>query len=614
MNDKLLSRRDLDFLLFEWLQIDALNARPRYAEHSRETFAAALDTYATVARECFAPHNRSNDLNEPAIHDGVVTVNPPIHAALAAFSAAGLGAAAHDYALGGMQLPFTVERAGMALIKAANVATAGYPLLSAANANLLLAHGDQELVNRYVPELLAGRMHGTMCLSEPQAGSSLGDIRTRAERLADGRYRLFGNKMWISAGEHDITPNILHLVLAKVVAADGRLPAGVKGISLFAVPKFLPAGAATALGERNDVVAAGLNHKMGYRGTSNCLLNFGEGRFRPEGEAGAIGYRVGAEGAGLAAMFHMMNEARIGVGTGAVALGYTGYLHALEYARTRLQGRLPSAAGKRAADDPPVPIIRHADVRRMLLAQKSYVEGGLALVLYCARLIDDAATAPTEAERARAEELLQLLTPVAKSWPSQWCLAANDLAIQVHGGYGYTRDFPVEQFWRDNRLNPIHEGTHGIQASDLLGRKIPSAGGAAYRELRGRIEVTLAVAATRPRLADDAARVGHAWQRIDAVTAQLTALPDAALRLANSAAYLDAFGHAVVGWLWLEQAVRAATALDDGVADGAERDFYAGKLSACRFFARWELPRVAAWLAVLDPVDPTVMEMDEAWF
>jgi alkylation response protein AidB-like acyl-CoA dehydrogenase len=613
MPAELLSRRDLAFLLHEWLRVGELTARPRYADHSRDTFDAALDAFETVAVEHFAPHNRSSDLNEPQIADGQVRVNPPIRAALAAFSAAGLGAATHDYALGGMQLPYTIERAGMALLNAANVATAAYPLLSAGNANLLLAHAPRALIERYVPELLAGRLFGTMCLSEPNAGSSLADITTRAEPQADGRYRLFGNKMWISAGEHDLSENILHLVLAKVVAAGGRLPPGVRGISLFAVPKFLPGAAGATTGPRNDVVAAGLNHKMGFRGTSNCVLNFGEGRFRPLGAPGAVGERVGEEGAGLACMFHMMNEARIGVGTGAVALGYAGYLHALEYARTRRQGRVPHGAGTRTADEPPVPIIRHADVRRMLLAQKSYVEGGLALILYCARLVDEASTAPGEPERTGAKALLELLTPVAKSWPSQWCLAANDLAIQVHGGYGYTRDFPVEQFWRDNRLNAIHEGTHGIQAADLLGRKVGMDGGQALAALGARVSATVQEAVGAGGLAAEAASVREAWERLRAVTLRLGDVPDAPLRLANATPYLEAFGHAVVGWLWLSQAVAAAQALAAGpAAPGA--DFYRGKLHACRWFARWELPKLGAWLAVLDPIDRTAYEMDEAWF
>jgi alkylation response protein AidB-like acyl-CoA dehydrogenase len=611
MSERLVSRRDLDFLLHEWLEVGALTVRPRYAEHSRETMDAALDAFTTVATEYFAPHNRSSDLNEPTFSDGAVRVNPPVRAALAAFAAAGLGAATHDYALGGMQLPYTIERAGMTLLDAANVATAAYALLSTGNANLLIAHASPELVERYVPALLAGRMHGTMCLSEPQAGSSLADISTRAEREPDGRYRLFGSKMWISAGEHDLTDNILHLVLAKVPGADGRPQAGVRGISLFAVPKYLPGAGEEALGERNDVVAGGLNHKMGFRGTSNCVLNFGEGRYRPDGRPGALGTRVGAEGEGLACMFHMMNEARIGVGTGAVALGYTGYLHALAYARERRQGRRPANSGKRAAESPPVPIIEHADVRRMLLAQKCYVEGGLALILYCARLVDEAATAASPEERHSAEALLGLLTPIAKSWPSQWCLAANDLAIQVHGGYGYTRDFPVEQFWRDNRLNAIHEGTHGIQAADLLGRKVGADGGAAFRALEARVVETLAATGT---LGADAGRVGAVWREIGRVTAALGESPDALARLANATPYLEAFGHAVVGWLWLEQARIAARALTTPGIRAEEAAFYSGKLQAFRFFARWELPRIAAWLAVLDPPDPTVLEMPGDWF
>ena len=464
MTSLLLSRRDLEFLLYEWLDVELLTKRERFAEHSRETFDAVLDLSEQVATEQFAPHNKKSDACEPTFDGSTVTLIPEVKAALDVFARTGLVASSMDAEVGGMQLPAVVSGACFAYFQAANVGSSSYPFLTIANANLLLAHGTPEQVDTWVRPMLEGRFFGTMCLSEPQAGSSLADVTTRAEPQPDGTYRLFGNKMWISAGEHELSENIVHLVLAKIAGA----PAGVKGISLFIVPKVL-LEADGALGERNDVVLAGLNHKMGYRGTTNTLLNFGEGRHTPGGAPGAVGFLVGEPHRGLAYMFHMMNEARVGVGSGAMALGYTGYLKSLQYARERPQGR-PVAAKDPTA--PQVPILAHPDVRRMLLAQKCYVEGGLALVLYCGRLLDEETTADSAAERERAHLLLDTLTPIAKSWPSQWCLEANSLAIQVLGGYGYTREYDVEQHYRDNRLNPIHEGTHGIQGLDLLGRKV----------------------------------------------------------------------------------------------------------------------------------------------
>jgi hypothetical protein len=379
----------------------------------------------------------------------------------------------------------------------------------------------------------------------------------------------------------------------------------VKGISLFIVPKRLVGN-----GERNDVVLAGLNDKMGYRGTTNCLLNFGEGKFRPEGKAGAIGYLVGAPGQGLAAMFHMMNEARIGVGLGAAVLGYTGYLHALDYARNRPQGRPVGPAGKDAAA-PQVPIVEHADVKRMLLAQKCYAEGALALVLYCARLLDEQKTAPEAAARDEAGLLLDILTPIAKSWPSQWCLEANSLAIQVHGGYGYTRDYPVEQFYRDNRLNAIHEGTHGIQALDLLGRKVVLNEGAALKLLGSKIAQTVRQAATAGH--PDTRRWGEMLsaraERLADVTRRLWGAGDPARTLANASLYLEAAGHLVVAWLWLEQSLAASRVYRD-----ADSDFFHGKWQACRYFYLYELPRIDAQLDLLASLDTTTLEMNERWF
>jgi len=316
---KILSRRDLEFVLYELLDVEQLTLRPRYADHSRETFDAALDTCERMATELFEPHYRKSDQNEPQFDGERVHIIPEIKLALDAFCRAGLMAAGQDYDLGGMQLPAVVNAACFAWFKGANVATAAYPFLTIGNANLLLAHGSEQQIDTYVRPMMEGRFFGTMCLSETQAGSSLADIRTRAEPRPDGSYRLFGNKMWISAGEHELSENIVHLVLAKIPGA----PPGVRGISLFIVPKKL-VNADGSLGERNDVALAGLNHKMGYRGTTNTLLNFGEGKWKPGGGAGAVGYLVGEPNRGLACMFHMMNEARIGVGMGAVLLGYTG--------------------------------------------------------------------------------------------------------------------------------------------------------------------------------------------------------------------------------------------------------------------------------------------------
>ena len=611
MQSKILSRRDLDFMLYEWLDVEQLTSRTRYADHSRETFDAAIDTCEQIASDLFAPHNKKNDQHEPHFDGEHVQMIPEVKAALDVFSAAGLMAAGQDYERGGMQLPVVVEKAGFAYFKGANVGTSSYPFLTIGNSNTLLKCGTPEQIETFVKPMLEGRFFGTMCLSEPQAGSSLSDIVTRAEPQADGTYRLTGNKMWISAGEHELSENIVHLVLAKVPGPDGKLIPGVKGISLFIVPKIL-VDADGALGERNDVVLAGLNHKMGYRGTTNCLLNFGEGKFKPQGKAGAIGYLVGEVHRGLANMFHMMNEARIGVGLGAVMLGYTGYLHALDYARTRPQGRHPL---NKDPAQPQLPIIEHTDVRRMLLAQKSYVEGGLALALYCAKLVDDERTDPSPEARKHATLLLDILTPIAKSWPSQWCLEANNLAIQVHGGYGYTREYNVEQFYRDNRLNPIHEGTHGIQGLDLLGRKVTMQNGAAFAALKLEVHRTIAMARRRQQLQAYAEALSAALNRIAEVTATLHAVGDANRTLANASLYLETFGHMVVAWIWLEQALKAVD--KDKETDRMnphDIGFYRGKLQACAYFYKWELPKIDSQLALLESIDTTTLDMQDEWF
>jgi butyryl-CoA dehydrogenase len=600
------------FLLYEWLDVESLLGRPRYAEHSRETFDSVLELSERIARERFAAANRRADSEEPTF-DGVRVHLPDSTAeALSAYVGSGLLAAGHDYDVGGMQLPFVVDMAANTFFAMASISIHAFAMLTYANANLLMAHGTKRQRELFALPQLQGRFLGTMCLSEPHAGSSLGDIVTVA--TPDGpdfeadvrgpRYRIKGSKMWISGGEHDLAENIVHLVLAKISGPDGRTLAGTKGISLFVVPRMSVDVDGRVTDERNDIALVGLNHKLGYRGIPNTLLNFGEAtNGSTPFSAGAIGYRVGQPGHGLEAMFHMMNEARIDVGMGATMLGWAGYEAALSYARTRPQGR---RAGMRK-DAPQVPIIEHADVRRMLLAQKAYCEGALALMLYCARLVDDRRTGDRDQARS-AGSLLDVLTPIAKSWPSEWCLAANDLAIQVHGGYGYTRDFPVEQYWRDNRLNMIHEGTNGIQALDLLGRKVIADDGANLAIWSERVRCTVARARPVGMLSEHADALAAAVDAVESATRSAWEKGDAEDALANATPYLQAFGHTVIAWMWLEVAMAAIR------SRGEDAAACRGKVQAARYFFRYELPKIFAWLAVVAGRDRTCREMDDAWF
>ena len=607
-------RPTIDFLLYDWLQAHSLSQRERFADHSRDTFDAVLDTCERIARDKYAPFNRLVDTQEPraeATPDGSLRVILPqaTHDAHQAYVESGMLAAAQDYELGGMQLPYTVEAAANSFFAMASVSIGG-GLLTVGNAGLLMKHGTPMQQRVFAHNEYSGRFSGTMCLSEPQAGSSLSDVATRA--VPDGaghesdplgpRYRLKGNKMWISAGEHDLAENIIHLVLAKIPDAEGRLVPGTRGISLFIVPKKLVDTDGQLTGERNDVALAGLNHKCGWRGTTNTLLNFGEGQFKPGGQAGAIGYLVGKPGEGLRCMFHMMNEARIGVGMAATMLGMAGYHASLDYARNRPQGRPMGPSGKDAAR-PQIAIIEHADVKRMLLAQKAYSEGALALELYCARLVDEQHTAAAEAADD-ARLLLEVLTPIAKSWPSEWCLEANSLAIQIHGGYGYTRDFPVEQYWRDNRLNMIHEGTHGIQGMDLLGRKVLMEDGRGLTLLAQRITATATCAQEVEDFKPYAVALLQALEQVGGATHAAWATGNPTDALANAVPYMQAFGHTVLAWIWLELSLATRHA-DPQAAQPAS----VGRLAAARFFFRYELPKIGAWLNVVQTRDQTCAEM-----
>jgi butyryl-CoA dehydrogenase len=577
-------RRDLDFQLFDVLDVEALLRLPHFAEHDRATLAGVLDAAYEVAGDFFAPSAAELDAYPFRLENGEVATPSSLKAAVRAYVDAGFMGATFPAEHGGLQLPATLSSAAAIVFTAANGSANAYAFLTIGAAHLLAAFGDDEQRERWMKPMVEGRYFGTMALSEPQAGSSLGDITTRAVPAGDGTYRLHGSKMWISAAEHDLSENIVNLVLAKLPDA----PPGVKGISLFIVPKFL-VEAGGARGRRNGVHVTGLNHKLGQRGVVNTVLTFGDD---------CVGYLVGAPHDGMRQMFHMMNEARIAVGAGAVALSLAAYEFSLGYAKERPQGRRLTDKDPLA---PPVAIVEHADVRRMLLKQKAIAEGGLGLVLYCSRLVDTATAAQDARERDDANRLLDVLTPVAKTWPSEHGIESTSLAIQILGGYGYSPEYPVERHFRDQRLNPIHEGTTGIQGLDLLGRKLRINGGAGLRVFLEAIERDLVAAREGEALPDETAALTAACEVLARVTrtlleAQTTLGAERAL--AESTAFLDAFGTIAVAWRWLAQARVAAAAPPD--------DFYAGKLAACRYFFRYELAPAVETLQRLAALDDLI--------
>jgi alkylation response protein AidB-like acyl-CoA dehydrogenase len=597
----ILNDRDLEFMLYELFDAQSLTQRPRYQDHSRETFDAAITTAKAVAKKHFLPIRQKVDNEQPTFDGTKVHMLPEIKPALDAVVQAGLAAPASDYEMGGMQLPLIVASAASVQISAVASTTTGYIALTNANCNLIEAHGTADQVKRFVEPMRDGRFAGTMAMTEPAAGSGLADLTTSAVLDDNGQYRIKGNKIFISGGDHELNDNIIHLVLARVKGA----PKGVKGISLFIVPKFL-VNDDGSLGDRNEVALAGLFHKMGGRGQTSCALSFGE-------QDGAIGYLVGEENKGLTYMFHMMNEARIMVGTSAAATALTGYQYSLDYARDRPQGRLMNNKDPLCA---PVSIIQHPDVRRMLLTQKAYAEGAYALCLLGSQLSDDEKTAPTEKERSDAHTLLDFLTPIIKSWPSEYGPKANYLAIQVMGGHGYINEHPVEMFYRDNRLNPIHEGTTGIQSLDLLGRKVPMKNFAGFKAIMSEMKSTVEVASANEKLQAHAKNLTAAMVKLQAVTTtvmQASQEQDIDLVFSNSVSYLDMFGHIVIAWIWLKQGIVASDALDKA-PHKEDEDFYKGKLQAMQYFYHSELPQIYHWAELVANIDSTSFDMKSEWF
>ncbi len=584
--------RELQFDLFDVLGLAS-------SPSTRETFDAVLEAAAKLADEQFAPHAALADRNEPRIENGRVVLPAELTKAMRALADGGFLATSFSEEHGGLGLPFTLSQACGSLFAAANVGFHSYAMLTQGAANLLVHFGRDAQRRQWVPRMLAGRVYGTMCLSEPQAGSSLADITTIASPRVDGRYSLRGRKMWISGGEHELGENIVHLVLARTPEA----PPGVKGISLFLVPRYREEAAVTS----NGVSLIGLNHKMGWRAHVNTALAFGD-------TEECIGELVGELHQGLAYMFLMMNEARVSVGLSAAALGFSGYQYALQYARERRQGR---SLANRDPRSPQITLIQHPDVRRMLLSQKAWVEGALDLLLYCAHLVDESRVSTDAAHRNEAALLLDFLTPIAKSWPAEYGLEANKWAIQVAGGAGYTRDLPLERLYRDNRLNHIHEGAWGIHGLDLLGRKVTLQGGAAFDLWCQTIERSIDAALSIDELRADAS----ALRDIVALASQTTRLVTERQRsgeveraLTNATIYLDAMGTITVAWRWLERARVAIKTLRIASLSQQEREFLEGKVLAARHFFAQDMLRARAQLGIVEGFDDAVLRLSESGF
>ncbi len=603
-DNPLLDDRDVEFVLYDMLEAHELCRMPAFREHGRDSFDPYLDGARRFARDVLYPAYRPMD-EAPARLEGtgVVTVvtHPRMKAIWAQMVGLGVIAATRPAAVGGGSLPLTVATMASAYLMAANLSACGFAGLTTGAAHLLEAFADDALKARYMTRLYAGEWTGTMALTEPQAGSSLSDVATRATPRPDGAYAIRGSKIFISGGDHDLTPNVVHMVLARV---DGA-PPGIKGVSLFCVPKLRETGDGGAL-VPNDVHVTGLIHKIGWRGLPSLALGFGE-------EGDCRGWLVGEPNKGISYMFQMMNEARIMVGVNGVATALVAYHASLAYARMRPQGR-PLMSKDPAR--PQVPIAQHPDVRRMLLRQKAIGEGGLALVGFAAKQADLSEHAEDAAVRRRAGLLLDLLTPVTKSFPAEWGFEANALALQIHGGYGYSSEQLPEAWLRDQKLNSIHEGTTGIHGMDLLGRKVVAQGGEPLRILLEEIAATCARA--------EAAGIDPAWTAklraaaddVAGLVAHLGALGlggDVDGMMRHSTHFLMLFAILVVAWLWVWQAALAKEGLARGAADAAAA-FYEGKLCAAQYWLATELPRVHTLAALCRSGDDSYARMQDGWF
>lgn len=596
--DQFVSLRNLKFMLYEVFQIEDLIQYPYFQEHSREIFDLTLETALKMGQDMLRPALREMDQTPPAFINGEVKVHPTVRTFMKESGEGGWIASLFTFDQGGQQIPQLISTAGQFIFSAANYSASVYPHLTAGAANLILSFGSEELKELYIPRMLSGEWQGTMALTEPQAGSSLSDIQTMALPTDQGFYRIRGQKIFISAGDHDGVDNVVHLMLAKIKGA----PAGVKGISLFVVPKKRVEGRELVF---NDLQVAGVYHKLGYRGAPITQLSMGE-------MDDCRGYLVGEPHQGLPYMFQMMNEARINVGLGAAGIASAAYYASLEYTRERLQGRKISAKDPAT---PQIPIIEHADIKRMLLFQRAITEGSLSILLQCSRYVDQMKITEGE-ERNRYHLLLDLLTPVAKTYPSEMGILSISQGLQCLGGYGYCDEFLLELFYRDARIHPIHEGTTGIQGLDLLGRKVLMKGGKAFSLFVEEVQKTIREAETVPTLNPYARMLGESLESLKKITGYLVSLGQEGkteLFLADATLYLELFGIITIAWQWLLQGLCLQKALSTDLS-ALERQFYQGKFHTMRFFYHYELPKIQGLLQRLKESDGLTVSMERSLF